>query len=163
MRICYINSISFHQKRPSILSVNSKHITEWLDAPPVNILMNRTEHFGISCIFRLQLLQSLKTSEISPNSQSFFQCPKGKRDRLVLVVRLLVVTWGRGSRTSNYNWLEQNKSRGREGKGGGAIVGFALSGAQPLSVQSTFVFCNGLLVMLCNGLLLMQSVYLLSI
>ena len=62
-------------------------------------------------------------------------------------MRLLVVTWGRGSRTSNYNWLEQNKSRGREGKGGGAIVGFALSGAQPLSVQSTFVFCNGFLLM----------------
>ena len=63
------------------------------------------------------------------------------------MVRLLVVTWGRGSRTSNYNWLEQNKSRGREGKGGGAIVGFALFGAQPLSVQSTFVFCNGFLLM----------------
>ena len=85
-------------------------------------------------------------------SYFLFQCRKGKRERLVLVVRLLVVTWGRGSRTSNYNWLEQNKSRGREGKGGGAIVGFALFGAQPLSVQSTFVFCN--------GLLLMQSVYL---
>ena len=93
-------------------------------------------------------------------SYFMFQCRKGKRERLVLVVKLLVVSWGRGSRTSNYNWLEQNKSRGREGKGGGAIVGFALFGAQPLSVQSTFVFCNGLLVMLCNGLLLMQSVYL---
>ena len=80
-------------------------------------------------------------------SYFMFQCRKGKRERLVMVVRLLVVTWGRGSRTSNYNWLEQNKSRGREGKGGGAIVGFALFGAQPLSVQSTFVFCNGFLLM----------------